>query len=133
MRINLYNFPAASVPALQRTAAKALKAMPAITKGSICIILLSKYEMLKLNKKYLNSSRNTDVISFTYSSNALSGDIFISESQSKLQAESEGHSWIDELKYLVIHGVLHLLGYADYTKKEKKNMFKIQDKIFLRC
>lgn len=70
------------------------------------------------------------MISFKFGSAPLSGDIYIASGRSKRQAKDAGHGWESEIAYLVIHGILHLLGYTDYTPKERLTMFRKQDKIF---
>ena len=60
----------------------------------------------------------------------LTGDIYIAAGRSKRQAKEAGHAWDRELAYLVIHGILHLLGYTDYTTRERRRMFQKQDKVF---
>ena len=60
----------------------------------------------------------------------VTGDIYIASKRSRLQAKDAGHGWDKELAYLVIHGILHLLGYTDYTPVARRRMFQKQDKIF---
>ena len=98
--------------------------------SEINIVLVSDKEIKKLNRKFRNVNRITDVISFKFGSKPLTGDIYIAAKRSKWQALDAGHGWDRELAYLVIHGILHLLGYTDYTPKERRRMFKKQDKIF---
>ena len=58
------------------------------------------------------------------------GDILISFPRAKSQADTIGHSVIDELQVLVVHGVLHLLGYDHAIPEEKEEMWTIQREIF---
>ncbi|MFC1501436.1 rRNA maturation RNase YbeY [Elusimicrobiota bacterium] len=87
-------------------------------------------EIKKMSSKYRNSNKVTDVLAFKFSDKPLVGDIYVAKGRSKVQAKEQGHSWNKELSYLTIHGVLHLLGFTDYTPKERLKMFKKQDKIF---
>jgi probable rRNA maturation factor len=96
----------------------------------INFILIPDAEIRALNKKYRNVDRVTDVISFRLSKNPLSGDIYIARGRSKKQAAEMKHSWKLELCYLVLHGALHLFDYTDYTPRERKKMFAVQDKLF---
>jgi len=96
----------------------------------ICITTDKKIK--KLNKIYLNKNQSTDVLSFTYSEdnnpNYL-GDIVISYETAEEQAHEYNSSLEKELCLLIVHGILHLLGYTDYNNKEQKKMCNIQSYI----
>lgn len=98
--------------------------------SEINVVLVSDKEIKRLNKKFRNVNRITDVISFKFGSSPLAGDIYIARQRSKKQAKQAGHSWEKELAYLVIHGTLHLLDYEDYSARGRREMFSKQDKIF---
>ena len=84
--------------------------------------------LLKMNKRYLKHNSLTDIITFNYSNkNNLSGDVFISIDRVKENALLFSESFENELKRVIIHGVLHLLGYKDKSKKEKNNMRNKED------
>ena len=90
--------------------------------GELNIIFCSDEYLLKLNKKHLNSDYYTDIISFDYcNGDMISGDIFISLCRVNENAE-KFNSKDTELLRVIIHGVLHLLGYNDETKEDKKIM-----------
>lgn len=93
--------------------------------------------MHKYNLEYRDIDRTTDVLSFALEDNQTYkteirqlGDIFISIPKMQAQAKEYGHSEKRELSFLVVHGVLHLLGY-DHTrsKEEEKLQFGLQDEI----
>jgi len=85
--------------------------------GIISIIFCSNEYLLKINQKYLNHNYYTDVITFSYSKDdIISGDIFISIEQVKENAKDLKVKFNEELLRVIIHGVLHLLGYNDGTK-----------------
>ena len=87
--------------------------------------------MRKINQQYLNRDYDTDIISFNLgSAEAPEGDIYISCEQARENVEDLDHGYEDEIKHLIIHGILHLLGYQDYTKEDKKNMLKEQQRLF---
>ncbi|MEW6557393.1 MAG: rRNA maturation RNase YbeY [Elusimicrobiota bacterium] len=91
------------------------------------IIFVDDREIKKLNKKFRYSPYPTDVLSFKYSKN--SADIFISVETAKNNAKFYRQDFYTEILRLIIHGVLHSLGYMDYTEKSKKIMWKKQEEI----
>ena len=107
-------------------------------KNAECnIILVDNQRIHEINKEYRNIDRPTDVISFaledvddfTYRDFRLLGDIYISLPKAKEQAEIYGHSFLRELSFLAVHGILHLLGYDHIKKEEEKIMFQRQEEI----
>lgn len=95
-----------------------------------------------INRDYRHIDRPTDVISFAFldgdenkdkmfQSNAMVvlGEIYISFDKAREQALAYGHSLDRELKFLFVHGLLHLLGYDHMTKEDEKIMFALQDQI----
>ncbi len=91
--------------------------------GNLNIIFVSKDYMLKMNKKFLNHNYHTDVISFDDSENdVISGDIFISVDQVKINSTYHNVGFINELCRVMIHGVLHLIGFGDTDNAEKRIM-----------
>jgi len=85
-------------------------------KGKINLALVSDIEIQKLNRAFRHKDKPTDVLAFPMNEDGILGDIAISEETTKKNAESYGVTYRQELKRLVIHGVLHLLGY-DHGKK----------------
>ena len=75
--------------------------------------LVSDPEMRRLNARWRKQDRTTDVLAFAQEGPArgLLGDVVISIPTARRQARERGHSLPDELRVLLIHGVLHLLGY----------------------
>ena len=93
------------------------------TFGDINIIFCTDTHLLSINKQYLNRDNYTDVISFNYSEKKkISGDIYISVDRVKDNATKYKVSFSNELHRIIIHGVLHLLEYDDYTEEEKQVM-----------
>ena len=96
--------------------------------GDINIIFCDDAFLLIKNKKYLNHSSLTDILTFDFSTGkSISGDIFISTERVKENATKYKVPFKDELNRVLIHGVLHLLGYKDKTEKEKQIMRKKED------
>lgn len=81
-------------------------------------------EIHKINKKYLSHDYSTDIITFNYSGNhlELDGEICISLDDALNSSQKYKVSLNSELKRLTIHGLLHLSGYNDIEKKDKKRM-----------
>ena len=92
--------------------------------GTLNIIFCSDSFLYELNKTYLGHQTLTDIITFPYAVDPepVSGDIFISIHRVRENAEIFKQTFEDELNRVIIHGVLHLLGYEDGTKKEKQRM-----------
>ncbi len=97
------------------------------------IVFVDNRYIKHLNKKYLNKNRPTDVICFLIEEKDMFGDVFISVEQAKKQAREQGHLLKKELTLLVIHGVLHLLGYDHMTGKENFIMRQKEDNILQAC
>lgn len=92
------------------------------------IIFTSNDYLLEINRKYLNHNYYTDVISFDDSSgNVISGDIFVSVEQVKINSGYHNVGFINELCRVMIHGVLHLVGFGDADAQQKKIMRKQED------
>ena len=93
---------------------------------SINYIFVSDDYLLKVNQNYLNHDTLTDIITFNQSSNPtyIEADIFISIPRVKENAKNIGIPFNDELHRVMIHGVLHILGYSDKTPREKNEMRK---------
>jgi rRNA maturation RNase YbeY len=91
--------------------------------GDINIILTSDSYLLKINKEYLKHNYYTDIITFNYcEGNIINGDIYISVDTVQNNSELFNVSFIDELHRVVIHGILHLIGFDDKNEDQKKVM-----------
>ncbi len=91
--------------------------------GNINIIFTSNDHLLKINKQYLNHNYYTDVVTFNYNENdIISGDVFISIDQVEINSKELDIMYMNELSRVMIHGVLHLLGFGDDNSKEIKTM-----------
>ena len=85
-------------------------------KGKINIVLVKDKEIRRLNKRFRKKDKATDVLAFPMGEEGILGDIAISTETTKKNAKRYGASYKSELKRLVVHGVLHLLGY-DHGKR----------------
>ncbi len=91
--------------------------------GELSFIFCSDNYLLGINKNYLKHDFYTDVITFDYCENdIISGDIFISIERIKENAKTFNTTFENELYRVMIHGILHLVGYNDKTDKEQKQM-----------
>jgi probable rRNA maturation factor len=81
----------------------------------------------KINLEYRSKNYPTDVISFA---SGKAGDIFISVEKAEEQAEAYGAAFEEEVKRLVVHGVLHVLGYDHIVKTDSKKMATKEKKYF---
>lgn len=96
--------------------------------GDISIIFCSDQYILDVNRKYLNHDYYTDIITFDYcEGDLLSGDLFISIDSVRENAAFYGTAFENELNRVIVHGVLHLIGYDDHTEKEITQMRSKED------
>lgn len=96
--------------------------------GQISIIFCSDNYILDVNQKYLQHDYFTDIITFDYcEGDKLSGDLFISVDSVRENAAEFGTEFKDELNRVIVHGILHLIGYDDHTKKEIAEMRSKED------
>jgi len=95
------------------------------------INFISSKAILDINKTYLNHDYTTDIITFNYSNilDDIDGEIFISIEDALTNSKKYKVSLSDELVRLVIHGILHLLGYDDLNTSEKKIMKRLENKL----
>ncbi len=97
--------------------------------GNINYIFCSDERELEVNREFLGHDYYTDIITFDYSTaSTLNGDIFISLDTVRSNAEMVGTTFEDELRRIIIHGVLHLTGQGDKTPETKAQMTAKEDK-----
>ena len=104
------------------------------------IVLVDNDYIKRLNRDYRNIDKVTDVISFALEDSdndydsviRVLGDIYISVDRAKEQALEYGHSFLREICFLAIHGMLHLLGYDHQTTEDEKIMFQKQEEVLAK-
>jgi len=96
-------------------------------KYSVSLAFVSDGIIKKINKKYRRKEQITDILSFNGEGNFL-GEIIIDYAQIKRQAKRFNNSFEQELVYILVHGLIHLLGYEDKNNKSKLIMEKIEEK-----
>lgn len=115
----------------RRATSKWLKSAIALENkklGDISIIYCSDDYLLEINKQYLSHDYYTDVITFNYcEGDLISGDIFISVDTVKANAEEYGASFDNELCRVMVHGILHLIGYDDDCESNQLIMRQKED------
>ena len=91
--------------------------------GDISIIFCSDNYILDVNMKYLQHDYFTDIITFDYcEGDRLNGDLFISVDSVRENAQFYGTEFENELNRVIVHGLLHLIGYDDHTKEDIAQM-----------
>lgn len=100
------------------------------------VIIVDNDYIHQLNREYRGIDRPTDVISFALEDEKeilspvrMLGDIYVSLDKVNEQSREYGHSFLRELAFLTIHGLLHLLGYDHMEKEDEIIMFKKQEDI----
>lgn len=97
-------------------------------EGEISYIFCDDDYLLQINQEHLQHDFYTDIISFDYSiGNEINGDIFISIDRVKENAQYFNVSFEDELKRVIIHGILHYCGYKDKSPDDEITMRQKED------
>jgi rRNA maturation RNase YbeY len=98
-------------------------------RGNINFVFTNDEELLDINQKFLDHSTYTDIITFDNCENGIiNGDIIISVDRVKENASKFKVPFETELRRVMIHGVLHLLGYKDKTSADKAKMRSMEDR-----
>lgn len=98
------------------------------TEGEINYIFCDDEYLHKINVEYLNHDTLTDIISFDYTmGNEIGGDIFVSVERVLDNSKDYNTSFDDELKRVLVHGVLHYCGYKDKSEADETLMRSKED------
>ena len=125
---------------IENVISEALKYEGVSDNTEISVTIVDNEEIRKINNKFRNIDRATDVLSFPLidfdnedlpndGSKIYLGDIIISIERAKEQANEHGHSLDREVGFLTAHSMLHLLGYDHMVPEEEKVMFAKQEEI----
>ena len=103
---------------------------PSTRLKKIDVYGVSDEELLSINKKHLEHDYYTDIITFDYSrGNKISGELYVSLERVEENALALGLSHESELRRVVAHGILHLIGFKDKTEEEEKAMRSKEDEV----
>ncbi len=97
--------------------------------GEVSLVIADDAHIRELNRKYRSVDKPTDVLAFPMDDSEILGDIVISVDRAEEQALAYRQSFEQEMARLLVHGVLHLLGYADGDRRQKKKMHERQEQI----
>jgi probable rRNA maturation factor len=132
--------PAASVnkQLYEKAAQEAMQFTNLEPEAELTLVLTGDAQVHALNRQFREVDAPTDVLSFPVgdvdpeTGRLYLGDVIISLPRAQAQAQAEGHSLEDELRLLVVHGVLHLLGYDHADEQEQAVMWAAQTEILTR-
>ncbi len=102
-----------------------------LAKKEVTIVFLTEKQMQKINHQFRGYNKPTDILSFSSTDKKSLGELLLCVAVLIKQAKEHDHSLEREMFYMLIHGLLHLLGYDhEISLAEEKLMFKLQDNCF---
>lgn len=133
------------IPKLRQVALRILQKLGCQKSCELSIALVDDQEIRRLNREYRGIDRSTDVLSFAQQEQGDSepiqlhaedesfprilGDVILSVETTQKQAEEHGSPFEKELYFLLIHGILHLLGYDHHTDHDARRMKRLEQEI----
>ncbi len=104
------------------------------TVGEVGYLFCDDEKILEVNREYLGHDYYTDIITFDYDEGTeINGDIVISLDTVRSNAEKYGKTYDEELRRVIIHGILHLCGINDKGPGEREQMEAAEDKALAMC
>ena len=135
----MISFLASGVPSAFRDRDRLRKWLTAVAKdhglsiGELNYVVMSDKHLLAYNRDFLQHDEYTDVITFDgQTGTGVSGDVLMSLDRIKDNAKSFGVSTQHELRRVMVHGLLHLLGHSDKSAAKRKAMSALEDKYLAR-
>lgn len=102
-----------------------------LKKKELTVVFLSRAEMKTINYQFRKKNKPTDILSFASGDPESLGELLLCLPVLEEQAKRQQHSLQHETAYMLIHGILHLLGYDhELSKAEEQLMFRLQDRCF---
>jgi probable rRNA maturation factor len=101
-------------------------------RREVVVVFVSSSEMKRLNHQYREKNYATDILSFESADDGCVGELVLCLSVIRAQSKRTGLSERGELGYMLVHGVLHLLGYDHETREGEAEMFALQDALYAR-
>jgi len=116
--------------AVARRAARAALAAAAAGSGEIAVVLSDDATVRRLNREYRRKDKPTNVLSFPLGeTGGLLGDVILARETVLAEAEAQGKRAADHLSHLVVHGVLHLLGFDHERQAQARRMEALERRI----
>lgn len=132
-------FKAQDVPNVFRDRTKLRRWLSSVARdhghsvNEVAFVLMSDDALLEFNSRYLQHNDYTDVITFDgQTGTGVSGDVLMSHDRIRENAKFFGASTQHELRRVMVHGLLHLLGHSDKSKAKKDAMRALEDKYLAR-
>ncbi len=119
---------------------RALQTLEIVVKkpqqGIINLIVIGAEEMAQMNEKFRGKTGPTDILTFSYYSSSLkkndtAGEIYLCLDKIKLYAKESWKTYKEQLEYIIIHGLTHLMGYDHENETDWQEMEKVEKKIQL--
>lgn len=99
--------------------------------GAVCLVLSTDKEVHILNRDFRNKDKSTDVLSFPLEEPGMLGDVILAYETIEKDAQSQNKSLQDHTLHLILHGILHLLGYDHETEDDATIMEALEIKILM--
>jgi probable rRNA maturation factor len=109
---------------LRQIGRRAVESEAGPSRGELSVLLTDDSVIQDLNRRYRGVDRPTDVLAFPQEGDELLGDVVISMETAERQAADQGHSLQREVELLLAHGVLHLMGWDDTTRQQRRRMLQ---------